>query len=104
MPKAEVLNNCCEGTGDGRPIGTLAKADTSSQLSSEHWAFGIGYGNLDGKTFSTEKIRSRYFHCILAYRIKRVFWLMHDACCSDHFYTVYLGFLNTFLTVILQVR
>lgn len=80
MPKAEVLNNCCEGTGDGQPIGTLVKADASSQLSSELWAFGIGYGNLGGKTFSTEKNRSCYFHCILVYRIKRVFWLMHDAC------------------------
>ncbi len=52
MPKTEVLNNCCEGTGDGQPIGTLAKADANPEL----WAFGIGYGNLGGKTFSREKI------------------------------------------------
>lgn len=79
MPKAEVLNNCCKGTGDGQSIGTLVKADASSQLSSEHWAFGIGYGNLGGKTLSTEK-RSGNSHCILACIIKTVFWLMHDAC------------------------
>lgn len=39
MPKAEVLNNCCEGTGDGQPIETLVKADASSHLSSEHMGF-----------------------------------------------------------------
>lgn len=64
MPKAEVLSNCCEGTGDSQPIGTLVKADASLQLSSEHWAFG--YENLGGKTFSTEKvclvISTAYWH------------------------------------------
>lgn len=54
MPKAEVLNNCCEGTGHGY-IGTIAKADASSQLNSGHWDIGIGYGNLGGKTLSREK-------------------------------------------------